>query len=236
MTFEPREANNISLCSSGLSAGSERVSNKPSRTGADSSMIACLTLRILSTGILTRRSAVIVKTCTVQWTLAIIDTLPSRARYQRVPPISRRAGAHRPVSPRPVKPSLALSTGTTGVRSAQVLLLKRSAADKRVPGISSWTGAHCFMVGSLTGCSLPAHIRVRVIAGVPALQLDTGLVRGAVIVPGALCVAPGERVAQEIRRTGALCTVVHSLAVCILPTGATATRILTAVLLPVTSL
>lgn len=199
-------------------------------------MIPCLALSILSTGILTRRPAVIVKTCTVQWALAVIDTLPSGTGHERVPPVSRRTGADRPISAGPVKASLALSPGTTGVRSAQVLLLKRSAAHKRVPGVSSWAGAHCLMVGGLTGGSLPAHIRVRVVARVPALQLDTGLVRAAVIVSGALCVAPGEGVTQKVWRTGALCPVVDSLAVCILPAGSPATRILTAVVLPVTGL
>jgi len=236
MTFEPRETNNISLGSSGLSACGERVPYKPCRTGADSPVIPCLALSILPTGILTRRPAVVVKTCAVQWALAVIDTLPSGAGHERIPPVSRRTGAHWSVCAGPVKASLALSPGPTGVRSAQVLLLKRSAAHKRVPGVSSWAGAHCLMVGCLTGGSLPAHIRVRVVARVPALQLDTGLVRGAVIVPGALCVAPGEGVTQKVWRTGALCPVVHSLAVCILPAGSPATGIFTAVVLPVTGL
>jgi len=92
------------------------------------------------------------------------------------------------------------------------------------------------VVGGLTGGTLATHIRVGVIAGVTTLQLDTSLVRGTVIMPGALCIAPSEGVAKEVRRTGALGAVVHSLAVSILSTCSTATSILTAVLLAVTCL
>ena len=45
------------------------------------------------------------------------------------------------------------------------------------------------MVGGLAGGALPAHVGVRVVAGVAALELDAGLVRGAVGVLGTLGVA-----------------------------------------------
>lgn len=92
------------------------------------------------------------------------------------------------------------------------------------------------MVGSLTGGPLATHVRVGVIAGVTALQLHTGLVRGTVIMPGTLCVAASEGVSKEVWRTGALGTMVDSLAVCILSTSSTAASILTAVLLAITGL
>ena len=83
------------------------------------------------------------------------------------------------------------------------------------------------MVGGLAGGALPAHVGVGVVARVPALQSHAGLVGGAVAVPGALGVAPGVGVTQEVRGAGALGPVVNSLAVSILSTCASAAGILT---------
>ena len=92
------------------------------------------------------------------------------------------------------------------------------------------------MVGGLAGCALAAHVRVRVVAGVAALEPHTRLVAGAVLVPGALGVAPGVGVAQEVRGTRALGPVVHRLTVGVLSTSSPAAGILTPVILSVTLL
>ena len=92
------------------------------------------------------------------------------------------------------------------------------------------------MVGGLAGCALAAHVRVWVVAGVAALEPHTRLVAGAVLVPGALGVAPGVGVAQEVRGTRALGPVVHRLTVGVLSTSSPAAGILTPVILSVTLL
>ena len=83
------------------------------------------------------------------------------------------------------------------------------------------------MVGGLAGGALSAHVGVGLVAGVAALEPHTGLVAGAVRVSGALGVAPGVGVAQEVRGARALGPVVHRLTVGILATRASAAGILT---------
>ena len=85
------------------------------------------------------------------------------------------------------------------------------------------------MVGGLAGGALAAHVGVGVVARVPALQSHAGLVGGAVAVPGALGVAPGVGIAQEVRGTAALGTVVDGLTVCVLSTSSPGAGILTPV-------
>ena len=92
------------------------------------------------------------------------------------------------------------------------------------------------MVGGLAGRSLSAHVGVGVVAGVAALEPHTRLVAGAVLVPGALGVAPGVGVTQEVRGTRALGPVVHRLTVGVLSTSSPAAGILTPVILSVTLL
>ena len=92
------------------------------------------------------------------------------------------------------------------------------------------------MVGGLTRCTGPAHIGVGIVAGVTALELDTGLVAGTVAMAGALSVTSTVGVTKEVRRTGALGSVVDSLAVGILATRSSAAGILAPVVLSVASL
>jgi len=92
------------------------------------------------------------------------------------------------------------------------------------------------VVGGLAGRPGATHIGVGIVAGVTALELDTGLVAGTVIVTGALCVAARVGVSQEVRRTRALSSVVDGLAVGVLSTRSSAASILTPVMLPVTPL
>jgi len=68
------------------------------------------------------------------------------------------------------------------------------------------------VVTDLTVGTLAADIWIGLAAGVTALELDTGLVLAAVIVPGALSVAPGESVSQKVRRALAVGAVVAGLA------------------------
>jgi len=150
--------------------------------------------------------------------------------------VSCRAGAHWPVCPGSVKSSLALSSWSTWVGCAEVLLFKWSAAHERVPSISSRARAHSLVISGLTGGTLSTHVRVRVITRVSALQLDTSLVRGTVVVSRALCVTTGERIPKEVWGTGALCTMVNSLAVGIFPTCSSSTGRLTAIVLTITCL
>lgn len=151
----------------------------------------------------------------------------SGASDERVAPVSRRTGAHGPVRARSVKPGLALGAGAAGVGGAQVLPLELAAADEGVPGVALGAAADRLVVGGLAGGALSTHVGVWLVARVAALEPDARLVAGAVSVPGALCVAPGVGVAQEVRRARALGPVVHRLTVGILSAGAPAAGILT---------
>lgn len=139
-------------------------------------MIPGLTLSVLSTGVFTGRPAVVVVAGAVQGTLAVVDALSPGAADERVSPVSGRTGAHRTVHSRPVEPCLAVSTGTTGVRTAQVSLLELAATHEGVSGVASRAGADRLVVRRLAGRSLTAHVRVRILAGIATLQSDTGLI------------------------------------------------------------
>lgn len=75
------------------------------------------------------------------------------------------------------------------------------------------------MVTDLTVGTLAAHVWIGLTARVTALELDTSLVLAAVVVPGALSVAPGESVSQKVRRTLAVGAVVPGLAQSVLTTN-----------------
>jgi len=225
---KPGEAHHIVL-SPGLPAGSEGVSDEARWTGADGPVVPGLTLGVLTAGILTGGPAVVVEAGPVQGTLAVVDALPPGAPDQGVSPVPGWAGADRSVSPRPIKPGLALSPGTAGVRSAEIFLLERSAADEWISGVTLGAGTDSLVVGGLAGCSLAAHVGIRVEARIATLQSDAGLVGGAVPVPGALGVAPGVGVAQEVRGTAALGPVIDGLTVGTLPTGSPGAGVLTPV-------
>ena len=192
-------------------------------------MVPGLTLGILTTGVVTGGPAVVVVARPVQGTLAVVDTLASGAPDQGVSSVPGWTGADWPVSPGPVEPGLALGTGSAGVWITQVLLLERSAADKGVASVSSGTRADGFVVGGFAGRPIAAHVGVGLVAGILALQSDAGFVGGAVSVSGALCVAPGIRVPEEVWRTAALSSVVDGLTVCVLSTSSPGAGILTPV-------
>ena len=190
-------------------------------------MVPGLTLGVLTAGILTGGPAVVVEAGPVQGTLAVVDTFSPGAPDQGVSPVPGWTGADRSVSPGPVEPGLALSPGAAGVGVAQVLLLKGPAADEGVPGVALGAAAHRLVVGGLAGGPLSAHVGVGLVARVAALEPHTSLVSGTVCVSGALGVAPGVGVAQEVRGAGALGPVVNRLAVSILSTSASAAGIFT---------
>lgn len=75
------------------------------------------------------------------------------------------------------------------------------------------------MIGCLTGGALTANVRVGVVAGVAALQLDAGLVVGAIVVLCALGVTPCVWISQEVGGTGTLRSVIYGTAVSVLSTG-----------------
>ena len=83
-----------------------------------------------------------------------------------------------------------MSSRTARVGAAQVSLLELPAADEGVSGVALGAGADCLVVGGFAGCTLSAHVGVGIVAGVAALELDAGLVGGAVPVLGALSVTP----------------------------------------------
>jgi len=150
--------------------------------------------------------------------------------------VSCRTGAHWPVCPGSVKSCLALSSRSAWVGCAEVLLFKSSAAYEGVPSVASWARAYSFVISGLTGGSLSTHVGIGVVTRVSALQLDTSLVRGTVVVSRALCVTTGERISKEVWRTSALCAMVDSLTVGIFPTCSASTGRLTAVVLTITCL
>lgn len=92
------------------------------------------------------------------------------------------------------------------------------------------------MIGRLTSRSLAAYVGVGFEARIKAAETDAGFVGGAIAVPCAFRVAPGEGVPEEVRRAGALGPVVDCLAVGVLTTNTPTTCGLTAVGLPVTRL
>lgn len=199
-------------------------------------MVPGLALGVLTASILTWRPTIEIKASSVKRTLAVIDTLSSATSDERVAPVTSWTGADRSISSGSVKASLTLSPWTTRVWCAQVLLLKWTTADERIASVPLGAGADSLVVGGLAGRPGATHIGVGIIAGVTALELDTGLVAGAVIVTRALCVTARVRVAQEVRRTRALGSVVDGLAIGILSTRSSAASILTPVMLPVASL
>jgi len=75
------------------------------------------------------------------------------------------------------------------------------------------------VVTDLTVGTLAAHVWIGLTARVTALELDTSLVLAAVVVPGALGVAPRESVSQEVWWTLAVGAVVPRLAQSVLSTN-----------------
>jgi len=132
-------------------------------------VVPCLTLSVLTTGVLTGGPAVEIETSSIQRTLTVVDTFASGATDQRVASVSSWTGTNWSVSSRSVKPSLTLSSRSTGVGGTQILLLKWSTADKRVSGVTFGTGTDGLVVGGFTCGSLSAHVGVWFIAGVSAL-------------------------------------------------------------------
>jgi len=188
-----------------------------------------LTLGILTTGVVTGGPAVVVVARPVQGTLAVVDTLAPGAPDQGVSPVPGWTGADWPIGSGPVEPGLALSSRSTGVGGAEIFLLERPAAHEWISGVTLGAGADSLVVGGLAGGALAANVGVGVVARVPALQSHAGFVGGAVSVSGALCVAPGIRVPEEVWRTAALSSVVDGLTVCVLSTSSPGAGILTPV-------
>lgn len=180
-------------------------------------MVSRLAFCILSTCIITGRATVIVVASLGQRTLAVIDAFSSGTSDKRISPVACWASTHGPVCPRPVESSLALSSWTAWVWVAQIFLLERTAADERISSKSFGTAADGLVVGRLAVCALSAHIRVGLAARILTLEAHAGLAGVAVGVAGALRVAAGVGVAEEILWTCAGGAVVPRLAVGVLP-------------------
>jgi len=85
------------------------------------------------------------------------------------------------------------------------------------------------VVGGLAGGSTATDVGVGLEAWILALEPDAGFVGGAVPVPGALSVAPGVGVPEEVWGAAALRPVVDGLAVGVLSTGSSCAGVLTPV-------
>ena len=133
----------------------------------------------------------------------------SGAPDQRVATIASRAGTHRPIAARPVKPGPTLCSRPARVRRAQILLLERPAAHEGVAGVALGTGADRLVVGRLAGGALAAHVGVGLEAGVTALERDAGLVAGTVAVLGTLRVASGH--IKDDRQGTNICNIINYL-------------------------
>jgi len=92
------------------------------------------------------------------------------------------------------------------------------------------------VVGGLAGGTLTANIGVGLVARVAALQLDTGLVAGTVIVTGTFSITSGIRISQKIWRTGTLGSMVDGVTVCVLTTRSLTTSTYTSIFSAVTGL
>jgi len=95
---ESGEADHVRLRTASWPASCERVADIARWARADCTVVPRLTLGILTTGLITRRATVVVIASSVERTLAVIDTLASRAPDQRVSPPPRRARTHRAVN------------------------------------------------------------------------------------------------------------------------------------------
>jgi len=199
-------------------------------------VVARLALGVLAAGLVARRPAVVVVAGAVLRTLTVVDAFASGTADQRVAPVPGRTRADGPVRARPVEPGATVGAGAARARVAQVATFELATALERVAGVALGTGADRLVVGGLAGGAPAAHVRVRVLAGVAALEPDAGLVAGAVVVARALGVASCVWIAKEIRRAGTLSPVIHCVTVRILAAHSAAAGRFTSVGASVTGL
>jgi len=199
-------------------------------------MVPGLTLGILSACVLTRRSTIVVVTSSIQRTFTVVDTLASRTADERISSKSSGTCAHRTIRSGSIEASLAGGSRTTGVWVTQITLLELPTAHERISSEATRTRTHSLVVGGLTISAMATNVRVGFLTWVTTLQSDASLVGGAITVSGAFGVTTREGITEEVRRTGALRSVVDCPTVCILSTSSASARGLTSIRLTVTSL
>lgn len=148
-------------------------------------------------------------------------TVALTAGQQRVTDVAARASADGTLLAGTVRAGRADRVGTARVGLTQVLIGEAPAALVRVASEAFGAGAD--------GAVVP-HVAVgagaaRVCAGVPALQLDAGLVRVTVVVAGALHGATDLRVTPEELRALAVDDVVADFAVSVVAAGPVGARV-----------
>ena len=82
------------------------------------------------------------------------------------------------------------------INAAEITFIEWPAAFERVSGVAFGAAADCFVVLDVADGAHSAHSRARI----GALEIETGLVFGALLVLRALWIAALERIAQEIGR------------------------------------
>ena len=82
-SLEPGEADDVSLLPPAEPAGGQGITHVTRGAGADGAVVPGLALGVLTTGILTWRPAVEIKTGAVQGTLAVIDALAWKLTIDR---------------------------------------------------------------------------------------------------------------------------------------------------------
>lgn len=150
--------------------------------------------------------------------LIVALALSALARDERVADEACWASAHRAVVARAIEARCAVSLRSAWIRVAQVSRSEGSAGLERVSGEASWARADGLVVLHLAVGARAASA----VARVHALQLVASLVVGAVVVGGALGVAPAVWVALVVLRARANSATVPDLAVSSLTAGITA--------------
>jgi len=141
--------------------------------------------------------------------IAVTAAFPSAAPHQRIAEISRPAEANGAVVSSRISALFAISIDAARIRAAQFTFIEWPAAFERVSGVAFGAAADCFVVLDVADGAHSAHSRARI----GALEIETGLVFGALLVLRALWIAALERIAQEIGRARTHGAVIQNAAV-----------------------
>lgn len=201
-------------------AGHKGVSNSASRAGTNGGMIPDPAVSPSSAGSSAARVFTLeVVASLARATVRITFTFTSVTPDKRVSKVAGWAGTDRAVSTIAVKARLADGVRSTGVRVAQVLLGELTARCEWVASESSGTRADSLVVLDLAVGAPSTGVRSALATGILTLEPDAGQVGTAVVVAGALGVAPGVGLAEEVLGASTLGAVVLGAAVGILSTG-----------------
>jgi len=196
----------------GSPASGESVADISGRTRADGAVADGLAASLHTARVQARILALEVVTGLVNGAITIVVTFTSGALSERVTPGSLGAKADGSVGAGGVVARLALGALSAWVRCAQVSAGELAAGVEGVAGESPGARTDGLVVPHHAIGAAPTHVGVGGEARVLTLELDTCLVKRAIVVFGAFCVASGVSISQEVGWTCATGLVVTSLA------------------------